>query len=238
MPQAVKSPPISMAETPFHRYSGHANLSVAPTSTRDVASLDARAHSAPVSVADDSAWAERIRHGDAAAFDALFRTHAAALAGFAYQFVRSEAVAEELVQEVFLRIWRSRERWVLHGSMRRYLFVAVRHVALNHLRHERVERRWFTGMAQEQARGAGAPGTLRKTDAADERLYANELAAAVEAAVARLPKRCRLIYTLVKDQHLSYGEAAEVLSLSEKTVENQIGIALKSLRKQVAHLLK
>jgi RNA polymerase sigma-70 factor (ECF subfamily) len=82
----------------------------------------------------DAAWLERIRAGDPGAFEALFREHYHGLCLFAARLVASDAVAEELVQDVLLRVWQQRERWTVTGSVAAYLYGAVRNQALGHLR--------------------------------------------------------------------------------------------------------
>jgi len=83
----------------------------------------------------------RVRAGDEGACETLFRTFHAPLWKFAYGYVRSREAAEEIVQEVFLALWRNRATWEVHTSVRAWLFGAVRHQALNYLRHERLVSR-------------------------------------------------------------------------------------------------
>jgi len=132
----------------------------------------------------------RVRAGDAAAFQALFHAHHAALCAFAYHQVGARDVAEDLVQDVFVYVWEHRAAWDVRDSARGYLCSAVRHAALSYLRHQRVvERR--------------APETValfdRPRPAADRDLAVAETAAVVRAAVARLPERCRLVFTLHRE---------------------------------------
>ncbi len=159
---------------------------------------------------------------DDGAFEALFRAYHAPLCAFAYRMVRSRAVAEELVQEVFLYLWQHRETWVAHTSVRTYLFTATRNAALNHLRRERL----FTQSETEAIELFSQSPPSTESD-----LALSELERAVERAIERLPERCRLIYTMSREQGLSYAEIAEVLGLSVKTVEAQMGRAFKALRK-------
>jgi RNA polymerase sigma-70 factor (ECF subfamily) len=175
---------------------------------------------------DEPALVARIRAGDAAAFETLFRTHHPGLCAFATRLVEGgrRDIAEELVQEVFLYVWRHREGWEVRASARSYLFSAVRHAALAQSRHERVVRRYT---AETIALFDRAPRP------ADADLTADESARMVAAAIARLPERCRMVFTLVRQQGLSYAEVAEVMGISAKTVDVQMGRALKSLRKQL-----
>jgi RNA polymerase sigma-70 factor (ECF subfamily) len=175
---------------------------------------------------------QRIRSGDRLAFDALVLTYYSELRGFLAAFVQSEADAEELVQDIFLTLWRNRAGWVLQSTMRRYLFGAARNVALNHCRRRRVIRRW-EAMAVRQDE-APAAGTIRPTDRLAE---TSEFAAALRRAIDGLPTRCRQVAILRFEQHLSRAEIAEALGIRVKTVERQIARTLRTLRVELAHYL-
>jgi RNA polymerase sigma-70 factor, ECF subfamily len=163
-----------------------------------------------------------VRAGDERAFETLFRAYHAPLCSFAYRYVRAPDVAEELVQEVFLHLWQQRSTWDVRGPLKTYLYTAVRNAAVSYLRHERVV-----------ARRAAETVALfdRPQPAADRALAAHEITIAVRAAVDRLPERCRLVFTLNREQGMSYAEIAATLGLSIKTVDTHMGRALKALRK-------
>jgi RNA polymerase sigma-70 factor (ECF subfamily) len=156
---------------------------------------------------------------DRAAFEALFRAHYAGLLRFAIRFVRTPAEAEELVQDVMLQIWIHRDRVAVGEELKTYLYRAVRNHALNALRRRKVEHGFRSTLPPEPV----APPT-----GSDESLTETERA--VAAAIAALPERCREIFLMSREQGLSYTQIASVLGLSVKTVETQMGRALKSLR--------
>lgn len=165
-----------------------------------------------------------------AAFSAVVRTHYAALAGVAHRLVRSQAIAEELVQEVLLATWVRRDA-LGDDPLEAYLFRGVRNRALNHLRGERVRARWET---QELAvHGGLEPWVPASADAA---VVEGEQGAAVRAAVDALPPRMREVFLLSRERGLSYAEIAETLAVSIKTVETQMGRALRTLRARLATL--
>ena len=166
----------------------------------------------------------RLRAGDDDAFDALFRAHYAPLVGLAEGMLRQRAVAEEVVQDVLLELWRRRESLTLEESLRAYLFRSVRNRALNHLRHEKVERRG-------EPFAAGEPSSLPSAQAALEEA---EIDAAVREAVGALPERCREVFELSRVRGLRYAEIAETMGISVKTVEAQMGKALRMLRERLA----
>jgi len=167
----------------------------------------------------------RIRAGDESAFETLFHSYHAPLCAFAYRYVEARDLAEEIVQEVFLYVWERRETWDVRTSVKNYLFTAVRNAAMSYLRHERVVRQREAETVELFARPAAS---------ADGRVRTAELVAAVRRAVDRLPERRRLMFTLHREQGLTYPEIAEVLEISPKTVEVQVGRALKALRKALA----
>lgn len=186
----------------------------------------------PLPPDDEPRLVERIRQGDVRAFERLFAAHYAALCGFVASYVRSDAIAEELVADLFRWLWERRERWEVTGDVRTYLLVAARNRALDHLKHERIERR-----AQETlvvSRGERPPGMGMPMPSTDASVRAAELDAAIQRAIEALPERCRLAFTLRRQQHLSYVEIAAVMGTAVKTVEVQIGVALKALRKSLA----
>jgi len=166
----------------------------------------------------------RLRAGDADAFDAIFRSLYPPLVGLAEGMLRQRAVAEETVQDVMLELWRRRESLVLEESLRAYLFRAVRNRALNHLRHEKVERRGEPFAAGESSSPPSAQDALEE----------EEIDAALREAVGALPERCREVFELSRVRGLRYAEIAAAMGISVKTVEAQMGKALRLLRERLA----
>ena len=167
---------------------------------------------------------ERLRQGDESAFDAIFREWYPSLVRSAESIVRSRAVAEELVQDVMLELWRRRESLAKESSPQAYLFQSTRNRALNHIRHERVERKSEPDLMQRTETSASAPSQLIE----------EEIEVALRTAVAELPDRCREVFELSRTHGLKYAEIATTLGISVKTVEAQMGKALRSLRVKLA----
>jgi RNA polymerase sigma-70 factor (ECF subfamily) len=184
--------------------------------------------------ARDRAWVAAVRTGDAAAFEAMFRAYKNDLVAFAESLVGSREVAQEIVQEIFLRIWQQRELWDFPGPLNTYLFRAARNGAISRLRHDRIQVRFRERMA------SGVVGTRidylhgSRPQAADERVRVADLTAAVEAALKDLPDRCREVFCLSRYNQLSNAEVAEVLGISVNTVEVHMTRALGFLRKRLA----
>jgi RNA polymerase sigma-70 factor (ECF subfamily) len=167
---------------------------------------------------------DRLAQGDRDAFDAIFRAHYAAVVGVAERIAGERAVAEEVGQDVMLELWRRRDSLSVDESLRAYLVRAARNRALNHLRHERMKVRTAPHAAGETVTQPDAPARLAEA----------EIDAAVREAVSELPERCREVFELSRGQGLRYSEIAGVMGISVKTVEAQMGKALRMLRERLA----
>lgn len=168
-----------------------------------------------------------IRQGDEAAFDILFRRYYGSLVGLAESMLRTSAVAEEVVQDVLLELWRRRETLVVTDTLRAYLFRSVRNRSLNELRRGKVEK-----AGEPYARGELSTPATAPTDLANE-----ELSRAINAAVTALPDPCREVFEMSRTHGLKYAEIADTLGVSVKTVEARMGRALKELRERLANWL-
>jgi len=159
------------------------------------------------------------------AFETIFKTHHAHCLAFAAQYTGSRYEAEEVVQQVFLRLWEKRETIDIAGAVRSYLFAAIRNTAISNWRKETVR--------QEKEQVAGdlhaAGGQVQSPAWELERMY--------QRALEVLPDRCREVFILSRQQQLKYAEIAEVMNISVKTVENQMGKALKIMHKELKEYL-
>ena len=173
----------------------------------------------------------RIRAGDETAFTELFHRHYRALRIYAARVHGTAGTSEEIVQQVFYRVWLNRERLDIKGSLAGYLYAAVRNYALNQRDRARSEQRW------QHARAGELEHEPAHSELPDEEIVAAELAAALDRAVSQLPPRCREAFLLRRQRHLSYAEIARIMEITPKTVEIQIGNALKRLRHDLAEWL-
>ena len=170
----------------------------------------------------------KIKNSDSTAFKELFFTYCQPLIRFAHRFVTNVSLAEDIVQDVFLKIWSNRQQLNPHLNIKSYLYVAARNNALKELRHLQVQRK------SEEKIQFSQP----KTFTPEEIFNGKEIETIVLQAVEELPDKCRLIFSMNRFDRLTYSEIAEILDLSIKTIETQMGRALRHLRKRLNHLLQ
>lgn len=167
----------------------------------------------------------RIRQGDVQAYEALFRSLYPNLCRYARSLVRDKDQAEEIVQEVFYRLWRDRKKTKITSSLKSYLYRSVYNNALQHLKHQQVRERY--GRHRKEQVQEYAPDPYQE-------LRAKQLQQVLMQTLEDLPERCREIFCLNRYEGLKYQEIAENLSISVKTVEANMSRALKEFRKVVA----
>lgn len=178
----------------------------------------------------DLALVARVREGSAETFRTLYIQLYRAAWETAYGYVQAEAAAEDVVHDVFLQLWTDRARWQVRGSVRAYILTAIRHKALNVLRHERVVRRDAERDAAEGATGVlGVPPLTP-----DESAQANDLQGQLEQLIAGFPEMRRNVVTLRWRQGLSVSEIAQVLGVSA----NAVSIHLTRAREVLLPLLR
>jgi RNA polymerase sigma-70 factor (ECF subfamily) len=170
----------------------------------------------------DATDLDRLRAGDAGSFEALFFRHHATLCEIVDAYVGSQAIAEEIVQDLFHTIWRDRARLAVRGSLRSYLCVAARNRALQHLRHGVVARR--------HAQAAALESDLDREPRADEVLERQEALVALRSAIDALPPRARLAVVLRWRDHLTNADVAEAMGITVKGVEKLLASAMTRLR--------
>ena len=176
-------------------------------------------------------WVARVRRGDAAALEEMFASYGPRLCAFAFRWSRSRAIAEEIVQDVFLAIWRNRAEWSLApGALQAYLFRATRNRVTNDLRRTRVAERFAERAAHEDF----ASATARPAATPEEEMRDAELRRSVRDAVAALPERSREVFLLNREQGLTYAEIATLLGITVKTVEYHMARAFVALRASLA----
>ena len=160
---------------------------------------------------------------DEKAFGLLFKSQYESLCRRAYTLLNDMDEAEETVQQVFIGVWEKRKEMQVTESINAYLSKAVHNASLNKIKHLNVRLRYSR---EEQIRFENDPPVT-------EISHADELKTRISAAIESLPEQCRLIFKLSRFEEMKYAEIAAQLGISIKTVENQMGKALKVLRSKL-----
>jgi RNA polymerase sigma-70 factor (family 1) len=171
----------------------------------------------------------RVIEDDYSAFEKIFKTTYKSLCNYACHVVKSHELAEEIVDDVFFNLWKNRKKILINASFRSYLMASIRNKSLDCLRKIKHEKNTVLESA------ATVPC---KQSIAFETLCFEELAGQIEVAIQELPKQCRTIFLMSRDQDLKYKEIAERLNISIKTVDTQMGRALKHLRKSISPVIQ
>lgn len=162
-------------------------------------------------------------NNDQAAYKELFVLLYSRLKQFAYSILKSGEEAEELVSDVFIRIWQKRDQLTFIGSPIFYFYTTTKNLALNRLKK------------QNRQVSLSAEDWLIHTNSIyfdpEQQMMTEEIMRQVKKAVNDLPPRCRLIFKLIKEDGLKYKETADLLQLSLKTIEAQMAIALRRIGK-------
>ncbi|MEO6537635.1 MAG: RNA polymerase sigma-70 factor [Ferruginibacter sp.] len=158
-----------------------------------------------------------------AAFEQLYLMFYKDLHQFAYRIIKSHHIAEEIVSDVFVQLWKNKLALDKVNNLKVYLYVAVKNLALTYLYKA---KKYRVSWIEEFAGGPELPST---TTNAQDLLQAKDLSEKLSKAINNLPVKCKAVFKLVKEDGLKYHEAAKLLNLSIKTIENQMGIALKKI---------
>ena len=176
---------------------------------------------------DTQTQSAAIRSGDEAAFDAVFRQWYEPLCHYAARLADGDMdEAEDLVQQVFVKIWEQRARLDIAWSLKAYLYKTVHNAALNRLRAARTRAKYLEFNAAQLENEQVPPDHA-----------ASELKERLQKALDLLPPQCRHVFELSRFEELKYREIADQLGISIKTVETQMGKALRIMRLQLADYL-
>lgn len=171
---------------------------------------------------EERKWLEKAAEGDQEAFSRLFYAYKDKLYAFVYHIVSSKAMAEDIVQEVFIKIWTNRDHLTEIRTFDSYLFRAAKNHAINQLKA--FSRRTKLREKKEVLNNVLSP---------EEQLLVNNLRIRITQLVGRLPKRQQEVYRLRREQEMKIEEIAYYLNLSPSTVKNHLTQALKNLKKEL-----
>jgi RNA polymerase sigma-70 factor (ECF subfamily) len=183
---------------------------------------------------DDAQVMLRVRDGDDAAFNYLVERYRRAMISFMYRMVHNSAIAEELSQEVFLRVYRSRTSYSADAKFTTWLYRIATNLAVNHARDNKHERPEVKASLDETDEDTGL-----SMDLADDRpnieqeILRNERLRAIRKHVEALPERQRMAVMMHKYQELDYRQIAEVLHLSESATKSLLFRAYETLRENL-----
>lgn len=166
--------------------------------------------------------------GDESTFETVYKQYLRPLHVYAITMLKDEDAAEGMVQNVFMKLWERKERLEIKGSVQAYLYSAVYNECLNYIRHQKVKLTHqthveYTMNNEHEHSGAGIELT--------------ELKEKLQLAMNELPEKCRTIFQMSRFEELKYQEIADRLDISIKTVETQMGRALKTLRMKLVDYL-
>jgi len=154
-------------------------------------------------------------------FERLFKEHFKSLYSYAFTILKNEAIAEETVQNVFYKVWEKKVPATIQTSLKAYLYKAVYHESLNYLKHRKIKARYQLHVMHQHK---------SHTDSDSRKIVVKELEEKLRDALNALPRQCRTIFQMSRFDGFKYQEIANELGISVKTVENQMGKALKQLR--------
>jgi RNA polymerase sigma-70 factor, ECF subfamily len=184
---------------------------------------------------EDENLIKRIKKDDGQAFEELFRRYFAALHNYAAFYTGSTQIAEDMVHDVFYKIWDTRKNLNIHTSAKSYLFRSVHNNCIQYLRHLKVVKEHSK---KHEARLQEALMMNRLYfETGLSKLMEKEIGSLVKEAISRLPEKTRDIFLMSRDMHLKNAEIAKKLDVTEKAIEYHITRALLTLRQELKDYL-
>ena len=168
---------------------------------------------------------KEVARGSHSAYKELFLEYFPKVKYFIAHFVKSETVAEDLAQDIFVKLWENHEKLALVQSINSYIYRMAKNAMLNYIEHRCVEKEYMKQYG-------GEIGHTIESDA----LYARETELLVQLTINNMPPQRKKIYQMSREEGLKNDEIAKTLNLSKKTVENHLNIALKEIRKAITLL--
>lgn len=172
-------------------------------------------------------WVTKIIRGDPQAFEKLFNVYCQPMINFSLRYVYDVSAAENIVQDVFVKIWKNRRNLKPKANIKYYLFTAVKNESLKYKRLNKIKQQYVDSIWKEK----------QFTKSSDENSETKKLSLSINDAISKLPAKARIIFQMNRFDQLTYREIAKIQNISIKTVETHMSRALKFLRKQLSHLI-
>jgi RNA polymerase sigma-70 factor (ECF subfamily) len=208
-----------------------ATLAVSPTLLENLQTAEHYHSPGEFAQLDDAAIMLELRAGNMAGFDYLIQKYRKPIVHFMYRMVHNQAVAEELAQEVFLRVYRSRETYRAEARFSTWLYRIATNLGVNHARDTRHERAASTVYLDEVDSETGTtPDLADSTPGAENKLLRRERLEAIRQHVLALPERQRMAVLMHKYEGMDYKQIGDVLKLSESATKSLLFRAYQTLR--------
>ncbi|WP_242617836.1 RNA polymerase sigma factor [Edaphobacter modestus] len=208
-----------------------ATLAVNPTLLKNLETAEPHRSSSNFAEMDDAVIMLELRAGNMAGFDYLIQKYRRPIVHFMYRMVHNQAIAEELAQEVFLRVYRSRETYRAEARFSTWLYRIATNLGVNHARDTRHERAASTVYLDEVDSETGTtPDLADSTPGVESNLVRQERMAAIREHVLALPDRQRMAVLMHKYEGMDYKQIGEVLKLSESATKSLLFRAYQTLR--------
>lgn len=181
----------------------------------------------------------RFKDGDMGAFDSLFSRHTRRIVNFAYRFVRNREIAEDLAQEIFIKVYENAAGYQARARFTSWLYKIATNVCLNEIRKPqfKVQHTTLTDPRFDEGDDRGLRMELGTTMGPDTFLERQAIARILKAALEKIPEKQRIAFILNKYQELSYSEVADILDISEKAVKSLIHRAKEALAERLKPLM-
>lgn len=171
----------------------------------------------------DSQILEAIKRDDNGAYEMVFREYYRPMTAYAFRFLNNLPESENIVQEVFLRLWQKRREIMITSSLQNYLFRSVKNQCINNIEHDKIKTGYQDMVINHETNRVEY----------SEFFLEFGLKKRIETAIAALPEKRQEIFRLAREDGLKYREIADRLEISVKTVETQMTLALKQLRESL-----
>jgi RNA polymerase sigma-70 factor, ECF subfamily len=211
-----------------------ASLAINPMLLENLQAVEKNPAGGDFAEMDDASIMLQLRAGNMAGFDFLIQKYRKPIIHFMYRMVRNQAVAEELAQEVFLRVYRSRETYRAEARFSTWLYRIATNLGVNHARDHRLERTASTIYLDETDSETGTtPDVADTTPSAESNLLRRERLNAIRQQVMTLPERQRIAVLMHKYEDMDYRQIGDILKLSESATKSLLFRAYQTLREKL-----